>query len=296
MSRIVQVPRRFSVYDTADFTGNFDCSESGRLWQTYSGSTGVTAAVVGDPVGMFYDLALPSTRQQYYASSLDTRPILSAAYFGGRSSLVFDGTDDYLNGTPRIATFLDNDGWSLYVVLTAISITGGSPDTSPYGSPGIVTDGASNWGVHVTAKGGSAIQVYEWDGSPKCNRHAITSGTPYVLAVRSGSGFLRSRLNGGTEISKAIGASAPNPMTGALRWGRNHLSAYANVAIAHVLVSDREHTDAESKHLSAALGSKWGVYLGQDHARRKNTSREDDSRRAAGLHACYDCRARRSGR
>lgn len=286
MSRIVQIPRRFSVYDTADFTGNWDCTESGVLFQTFSGATGVTAASVGDPVGMFYDLALPSTRQQYYSLLLDTRPTLSASYFGGRKALLFDGTNDFLNGTPGIATFLDNDGWSLYVVLTLVAITGGSPDTSPYGSPGIVTDGSSNWGIHVTASSGNAIQVYEWDGSAKCNRHSVTVGTPYVLAVRSGSGFLRSRLNGGTETSRAIGAAAPNPLTGGLRWGRNYLSAYANVAIAQVLVSDREHTDAESKHLSAALGSKWGVYLGQDHARRKNTDRKDDSRGAPVLRTC----------
>jgi hypothetical protein len=176
---------------------------------------------------------------------------------GGKPSLDFDGTDDYLQTGVAMSSLVTAGAGTIMSVFNADTLP--SPAGFVYDDPATWADSLGFLGAHVA--GGVSperIIAYNWDGSADLASATIAAGTSAIHVWRHTAGTLYSYLNSSTAANSTASGNTTD-LTGVLRVGRQYSTAYYDGKRAALLCWDTALSADDLTAVGRSLGSTFGI-------------------------------------
>ena len=197
-------------------------------------------------VASWTDLASGNTPVQATGAN---QPVAGTSQFGGRMSVLFDGSNDFL-ASPAVATTV-TDNFCIGFVAQSVGTTAARlPLFNGVGS----TDG---WGVAIssdTGKLGLLRGGIAWSSS-----EISTTNRPMLVIMRRTAGVYSLRWNGSEIPSWPLAGGAPNAPATSVSVGRSYASDHWNGYLAEGFIFNAAVSDADVKQLETNLLTKWGL-------------------------------------
>lgn len=203
----------------------------------------ITGLVNTDPVASWDDLSIADNDAVQATAGL--RPLYSTSAFGGRPSVMFDGSDDALVAPAPATTVVDN--FTMGVVCDPITLGDGR---IPYYNGVASTNG---YGIVPSTGGGTGLLR----GGIAFTAGPVASiSVPQILLMVRTAGVWTIRRNGVQIYSGSPGA--PTAPATSVRVGNGYGPDPWNGYLAEAFVLDEALDLTEMAALEAGLASKWG--------------------------------------
>lgn len=238
-------PRRI-----ADCVAWWDAADAASLYQSHTGTTAVTAA--NDPVGYITNKARGNHATQ---STANSRPLFEPTGRNGRSTLLFDGSDDWLAVGSSLQT--DNNGAMTVFFSGKKNSNGGA----------ILTERVSTRVASFNMLFISNLYIIASDGV-NASSNATVAQADYDLTASFSvltythvvSSRMALRING-TTISVLAGTQSSLSGSAGARIGRRESTTtqYWNGQFGELIVFARQLSALERDTIEAYLLRKWGI-------------------------------------
>lgn len=208
----------------------------------------ITGLSPTDPVASWTELTSGNTPVQ---ASSGNQPTYQTSAFGGRPTVLFDGSNDRLVAPAPATTVIDN-----FMIASVFMLQPGVPIQRCSIFNG---DGASDgWGVAPRASGSGYVGFLRggiaW-GATNTMTPPVTA--QMVLVVRRTGGTWNVRWNGINLGSSTPGA--PSTPTSAVYVGAAYSGDSTNAHIAEAVIYNQAVSDSDCMELETYWSHKWGI-------------------------------------
>lgn len=193
------------------------------------------------------------------------QPSLNPGGAGGRPELLFDGSDDHMEGASPFGMITDKDSWTI-VVVCGEDWTHGGVGGAFYQGRQIFDSSGPAWptlGFNVIIGNQPRGGFYNGTAYPTTVTANITVGEPFVLAVIDDSGDMVGRVSGSEGATNSGAGSIQSSANGfVLGKGANSVSAqwsWWNAGISEFLVFDGALSEEEMEILESYLLDRYRI-------------------------------------
>jgi hypothetical protein len=188
-----------------------------------------------------------------------SNPPAVGAAVNGLTPADFDGTNDVLNTSVTLNTFVGSFAGTLWVLFNADVASlpqGGGSTAEPYEQPGIVsTAGSGYWILGYNTDG---VVAASNDGAYKAVTRSAATGGWRLAQMRIGSSQLELRVNGGAWSSVAFGSIGSRTST--IVVGSNYNGTrFFNGKILEIAFAPTALSDATLDNVRTYCGARYGV-------------------------------------
>lgn len=238
--------------DIAGQTGWWDASEATTLF-TDAGETQVT--MDADAVHQMNDQTAGA--RHFTQSFVGTYPLYKTNRQNGKSGLLFDGTNDYMQSV-AISNFIANNAYCLFVVFKPINIT--TADANINDNDAVFADASGYIGAFLKSVPMTLAALYNFDGSvDETAGVPISTNAGVLLTIWHSGGSIYLQKNDESPVSVASGNTSV--LTGALRIMANRAAPgqLLNGDFYEMSVHNAVPSDAERQKVNHGLMAKWAV-------------------------------------
>lgn len=240
----------FNPKSIAGLAAWWDAADLSTLSQNSDGSS--AAVATSDPVGRWMDKS--GNARHVLQTVNNSRPLLQAGLFNGRSAVRFDGTDDSMITTSAgLAT-----GAASRTLLSVYHPRSTTGTNTIAGQSNAGNVGAANWFVLQARQIPAGDPYLAGFSADSTNGASITQSIKAAGVTYDGTN-VRLYLNG-TLVD--TDARTLNTVASEMQFGRTAVAGeFGNLDICEVLLYSRAVTDSERLALFRYLGRKWGTAI-----------------------------------
>lgn len=184
----------------------------------------------------------------------------SLVTLGGEPAMDLDGTDDFLQSSAAMSTFVSAAEGVVAGVINVDAIDTNS--INAYNNDPAWADSLSFLGMHLHSDSAGTLQAYNWDGIEAKAQESTAFGTGSDVVH-----IWQHLPSGGVRLECWANGSHPNPstsggtsdLTGTLRLGRNYASAYLNGKAAGLVTYSANLSTADIGLLGTVLAGYYGI-------------------------------------
>ena len=225
--------------------GWWDASDATTLYQD-AGTTLVTAD--GQACQQMND---KSGNSRHFSGAGTARPLYKTARVNGKSTLLFDGTNDVMTAA-AISNFIANNAYTFIGVCKPAALDQNS--ATIYNNDVFYCDASGYIGYFM--KSAPTGHIYNWDGNQDSTTNTIpAAGTAWLVVARHSGGNIISAINQGAENSAASGNTST--LTGALQIGGR--VAFTNLDWCELAVWNVVLSAADIAAVANLMKQKWGT-------------------------------------
>jgi hypothetical protein len=236
----------FSPTSLAGLTGWWDASDSDTL---FDASSGGSLSSADGAVGRWED---KSGNGRHFTQSVSgSRPVRKTSIQNGRDAIRLDGSDDALEGSVAISSFVSATASTVFVVARAASASSVVLDSdsahgffdagSSYGSSGFV----------------GSYAAFAFGQQPAAPSIAYSVGDWKALTTRHGDGSLEIRLNGASATSASV--SSRLFLTVPMNVGVNFVGQFFDGDVGEIIAYNVALSTPDREAVEAYLIEKWGL-------------------------------------
>lgn len=243
----------FSPEDVSGLTQWLDASDGAQLYT----DTGCSAAVASDAdaVKCWKD----KTANAYNITEATNAPVYKTGIINSKHVVRFDGTNDKLTSTATASQLVSETAMTVFLVGRVIAYGTNQPDGAMFDNEPFWNDANSNFGMFLKS-GDTTVNCYAYSSAAKNSKLTVATGTAVIMQLRLDSGNIIGVLNGGSEVSTAMGAGLSWTAGAVFKYGVDYGAAFANVDIGEMLVYNVAVGSSDRAAILSYLNDKWAAY------------------------------------